>query len=48
MRGKAGNKRNYVSKDPAAYILPAASGGFLTVSKRNVRDRATKSIVLCW
>lgn len=44
---KASNNRNYVGKDPAAYLLPAASGGFLAASKSNVRDSATKSTVLC-
>lgn len=44
---KASNNRNYVSKDPAAYLLPAASGGFLSASKSNVRDSAVKSVVLC-
>lgn len=45
---KGSNNRNYVSKDPAAYLLPAASGGFLAASKSNVGDSAAKSAVLCW
>lgn len=45
---KASNNRNYVSKDPAVYLLPAASGGFLAASKSNVRDSAAKSAVLSW
>lgn len=44
---KASNNRNYVSKNPAAYLLPAASGGFLAASKSSVKDSAAKSAALC-